>query len=392
MPSDVRTAALERTRIDTHSHMGGTIGDLREQAAAYAQFPTAREQTDSRITAEGCRVLYGIDPGTYLRPDCDAAIFDAAAELHASGFLDATLSVMDRCGITTQLAFCQLRPEDSALFGLTPRIRLIAYIDSAICGEDRKFCPDGRDPDFCYYDSLCYHFRELLSLEDYLGAIDATIDHWRQAGVVAMKTALAYTLGLRFGDPSRREAGTAFDRKGDMDPREVRVVQDYAFRHALLACGRNGLPVVVHTGFPIWGHGDLAQTNPVHLHSILADPRYRDITFVLLHGGNPYVGETTYMVGMFPNVILDFTWISWMTRTRFRSALAEWLEIVPHDRICWGSDCGSLETAAGIDQVTRHEIAGVLEDLIARRILGEPAALAFLQACYQDTPARVFGV
>jgi len=162
-----------------------------------------------------------------------------------------------------------------------------------------------------------------------------------------MKPALAYTIGLHFTDPSLDEARAAFARKRNMSLADATIIQHIAFRHALLACRRNKLPVVVHTGFEIWGHADLRQSNPMDLHNLLIDPRYKDIVFVLLHGGNPYVGETTYLARMFPNVVIDFTWISWMSRARFRLALREWLEIVPHNRICWGSDSGTPETIAG---------------------------------------------
>lgn len=390
--TEIRARARDLERIDTHSHISGTLTDLREVAKGFEAFSTCQAQIDSRVTAEGCRELYGIDPGTYLRPDAPNDIFQRAEQLRSVGFRAALLSVLDEARISVQLAFCGLRPEESPLLNLPPRVRLIAYIDAAIAGNDYAFCPDGRQDDFCYYASLCEHFGTLKGLDDYLDALDETIDRWKALGVVGMKTALAYTLGLSFGDPSIRECRSAFLKKEDMAPGQVRAVQDFAFRHALFACKRNGLPVVVHTGFPIWGHADLSQTNPMLLHNLLIDPRYRDITFVLLHGGNPYVGETTYLAGMFPNVILDFTWIAWMTRTRFRMALGEWVEVVPHNRLCWGSDCGSLESIAGINRIVREEIANVLTDLVHRRIIDAGTALSFLQSTYVDTPKRVFSI
>ena len=128
------------------------------------------------------------------------------------------------------------------------------------------------------------------------------------------------------------------------------------------------------------------------LHNLLIDSRYKDITFVLLHGGNPYVGETTYLARMFPNVVIDFTWISWMTRSRFRQALREWLEVVPHNKLCFGSDSATPESIAGIGHVTRSEIAHVLVEMLEEGMLDKEAAHIFLVHCYQKTPARVFGL
>ena len=248
------------------------------------------------------------------------------------------------------------------------------------------------DEEYNYYEHLCRYHGKLAHLDDMLDKIDAGVDAWRDKNIVGMKTAIAYTSGLAVSDPMLAEARTAFAKAGDMDDEDFRTVHDYAFRHAVAACQRNNQPVVIHTGFQIWGHSPLGQSNPAHLHNLLIDKRYRDVTWVLLHGGNPYVGETTYLAGMFTNVIIDFTWIAWMTPARFRLALGEWLAVVPHDRICWGSDSGDPEGVAGINSVVRHLIADITEDCIADGLIDERAALEFIENCYLNTPKRVFGV
>ena len=154
---------------------------------------------------------------------------------------------------------------------------------------------------------------------------------------------------------------------------------------------RNGSAIVIHTGFQIWGHSNLEQSNPLLLHNLLIDRRYRDIRFVLLHGGNPYVGETSYLAGMFPNVFIDFTWLGWVSPARFRGALAEWLACVPHDKLCWGSDSGGPESIAGTDSIVRRLIADVLESCIADGTIDERYAMEFLENAYEKTAARLFG-
>ena len=394
MGTDIRACALEMERIDTHGHLGAVPNDLAEAAMGCDRMATGAEMMNARVAAEGCRKLYGIDPGVFLQSAAPPELFAKAAALRSGGWLRALERAFDVAGIERQLVFTSFRPEACDLRELFPRVQILAYIDEAIAGTHTSFCPDfDRDmPDFCLYDQLCEHFGELDTIDDFLGALDEAVDGWRSGGVVGMKTAFAYTIGLAFADPPLSEARAAFARKGGMTRGNIRTVCDYAFRHSLLACTRNELPVVIHTGFQIWGHASLAQSNPMHLHNLLVDDRYRELTFVLLHGGNPYVGETTYLASMFPNVVIDFTWISWMTRLRFRQALGEWLEVVPHDRICWGSDSGSPESIVGIDSIVRGEIAGVLEGLMQDGIMDEKTSLAFLENCYQKTPRRVFGL
>jgi hypothetical protein len=380
-------------RIDTHGHIELPVPGLSEAAVNGQDLETCQPLIDSRVVAAGCRELYGIDPREALDPTQKRELLDRAAEVRARGDSEAFHHGLEAAHIRHMLAFSDHNPQDSPLLSFSPRLSLLAYIDAAIVGHGQAYCPDFSLDDYCYYDRLLELFGDLTDLDSYLGALDAAIDSWRGNGVVGMKMSFAYTIGLDFADPSIEEARAAFRKRGDMTLEESRVVQHFAVRHALLACQRNEIPVVVHTGFQIWGHADLRQSNPAHLHRLLIDERYKRNIFVLLHGGNPYVGETTYLAAMFPNVVIDFTWISWMTRTRFRMALAEWLEVVPQSKFCWGADCpSSPEPIVGIDRIVREEIANVLEDLVSRRIIYEHEALSFLDQTYINTPRRLFGV
>ena len=385
--SDVRLKAMTMERIDTHCHYDLTMSELKGED----DFINTPELVGSSILAIGSRKLYGINPGLYLRPDSSEEIFSRAAGLRAKGAGAVLETAMDVANISTQLVFNYgAHPKHSKEAMLSSRVQLLNYVDNLIAGDVKAFSPDGRDMEFNYYDAICDRLGELKTMSDYLNALDADIDSWRDYRVVAMKVSLAYSIGLKFADPSLKEAQNAFAKKRDMSPEEITIVQHYAFRHSLLACQRNDLPVVVHTGFQIWGHADLQVSNPIHLHNLLIDKRYKDITWVLLHGGNPYVGETTYLARMFPNVFIDFTWISWMTRVRFNMALAEWIEIVPHGKFCWGSDSGTPETIVGIGEITRERIANVLEEQIAHRIIDEKVAMDFLEHTYVKTPKRIF--
>jgi hypothetical protein len=393
--SDVRTACMEQVRTDTHAHLSDRYPDLREQAEGWGDFATTQGLIDSRETAEGCRRLHGIDPGPFVRPEAPEALFDKATHLRKKGSWNAIEDALDHSNISRQFCFCSTKPENGRPFSGGPgrdRLSYLAYIDTAVNGSGQFPSPDLNATSATYYENLCSEFGHLSSLGHYLDELDTAIDTWPGFGVVGMKSAMAYTSGLKVSNPSRDEARSAFERRGDMSMADFHTVRDFAFHHALRACLRNGLPVVIHTGFQIWGHAPLEQSNPSHLHNLIINPDYRDLTFVLLHGGNPYVGEMTYLAGMFENVILDFTWISWMTPVRFRFALSEWLATVPHHKFCWGSDSGTPESIAGIDWITRGLIADVLEESISDGIIDERYAMEFIENTYRKTARRVFGV
>ncbi len=393
--SDIRNVCMTAERIDTHSHLGDHFPSLRERVAGWKDLSTTQAMIDSRLAAEGCRQLYGIDMGTFARSDSPPAVFKKADAVKACGEWKAIEAALDQAGIVKQLVFCDYFPEKSRPFASQApagRLAYLAYIDPAVNGAYECPAPDHPFGDKTYYGRLTTFLGPLASFDAYLDALDAQIDRWRSYGVVGMKTAIAYTSGLQVSDPTINQARAAFAHKHDMTPENFVAVHDYAFRHCLLACRRNHLPVMFHTGFQIWGHASLEQSNPMHLHNLFVDPRYRDNVFVLIHGGNPYTGEANYLAGMFQNVYIDFTWISWMTPARFRDALYEWLANVPNTRMVWGSDSAAPESIMGADRITRGLVADTLEQALKDRVIDERYALEFIENTYLNTPRRLFGV
>ena len=388
--SSTRQAAMSMERIDTHAHLEDKIVPLMERARNCAEAGGMLNKCTGRMLAEGCRTLYGIDPGIYLRPDSSAEIFQKAQKFHEKGVESAFSHALDVAKIKLQFVFTGIKADCFPYKDLNARVRYLAYIDPGLKGHWQWPTPDHLFSSENYYENLCKCFGRLDNLDAFLAALDATVDSWRRKGVVGLKTGMAYTSGLFISDPTRQQARTAFARRNEMTEIDFRVVNDFAFRHVLDACGRNSLPVVIHTGVMVWGHGNLAQANPLHLHNLLVDKRFKDLTFVLLHGGLPYLGETTYLASMFPNVILDFTFVAYMSRPTFRRALAEWLEAVPTDRMCWGSDSSCPESIVGVDRVTRTEIAHVLESMISDGMLDEKTAMQSLTDMYVNTAKRVF--
>ena len=168
--SAIREAALHMERIDTHSHMSQEYLPLQERAEEYRHFSTTQLLGDSRVVAEGCRILYGIDPGAHLRPDAPPALFRKAEELRAEGAWQATVRALDQAAIQRQLVFCLTNP-DSRVFvshADTRRLGYIAFIDEALSGGLQYPCPDFDEPGFVYYEALCRLFGELGRLQDYL--------------------------------------------------------------------------------------------------------------------------------------------------------------------------------------------------------------------------------
>jgi hypothetical protein len=360
---------------------------LEETAVAPENLASLTFPFNARNTAEGCRALYGIDVGAVLRTDAPREVFERGAALRAKGYTAAYAEAFAKAGIMQQLCFCDSNCADILeKRSIAPHIRILAYIDHAILGLPSS----GHG----YFEDLERTHGALNSLEDFLCAIDRIVDGWPPLGVVGMKLGLAYNdHGLDLRLPSLDEAKRAFSRKQAMSPEETRQVRDFAIRHSFDACVRNRLPIVIHTGFLAFGTAPLAGSRPDLLEPVFGNPRFKDASFVLLHGGYPYVGETGFLAARYPNVYIDFTWLSWMNPARFHQALGEWLAVVPLNRFMWGSDSGSNpEGIVGIDAISRKNIFLALEAALDSGVVDEARALAFVEGAFFGNARRVFSL
>ena len=52
---------------------------------------------------------------------------------------------------------------------------------------------------------------------------------------------------------------------------------------------------------------DLIKANPLYLRPLLQSDQFRNVPFVLLHAGYPYVRELGYLAAMYPNVFMDIS-------------------------------------------------------------------------------------
>lgn len=383
--SPIREAALAQKRVDTHAHLQAAHVPLEELAAEPDALDGMERAAARRTMAAGCEALYGVPVGPVLTTEAPRDLFERAAELRARGRQAAFARAFELARIETQLCFCDWRGSDAAeKRAIAPHVRLLAYIDQALLGTP--------EPGEGYLTGLERLHGRLASLGDLLEIVDRAVAAWPAMGVVGMKVSLAYHgHGLALRDPSPAEAEAAFARGHGMSAEDAARVRDFALFRAFDACLRSGLPIVFHTGFLAFGEALIAGANPALLQPVLQDARWREATFVLLHGGYPYTGETAYLASRIPNVLLDFTWLPFLSPARFRSALAEWLELVPLTRFLWGSDSSAQpESIVGIDRITRHLIAGVLEDALDEGLMDAGRALRFVELAFRENARRIF--
>jgi predicted TIM-barrel fold metal-dependent hydrolase len=233
----------------------------------------------------------------------------------------------------------------------------------------------------------------------YLQFITRILQQNLQKGGIAMKFEAAYFRPLKFGDPPRQQAAAIYQkyRGGAVPtPDDYRTFQDFIFRHLVSEGGRLGLPVHIHTAVGIGDYFDISNGNIMNLENVLRDPRYSNVTWVMIHGGYPLEREAIWLAAM-KNVYMDSSLMEIdLYPSEFKNSLKQWLELFP-DKITFGSDAFPYNEALGAEesywmgvQSARMSLAAALAEMVSAGEVSESKALAMAHAYLHDTAARLY--
>ena len=224
----------------------------------------------------------------------------------------------------------------------------------------------------------------VANLDDYILVCEKGLAKWRSEGVVGLKTfARAYT------GPNRADAVSAFEalRRGtqaqlpDMNP-----LREYVFAEILRLAAEQELVVAIHAG--MWG--DFRDIASHHMIPTFArNPRTR---FDLSHMGMPDVRTTGVIGKNFPNVWLSMCWAHIISPAMTRSALDEYVDMVPVNKILgFGGDYGKpVEKVYGHLVMAREDIAIVLGRRVDAGLMTEQQAIAVARKWFFKNPMELY--
>ncbi len=221
-------------------------------------------------------------------------------------------------------------------------------------------------------------------------AMEKRLEQSLAAGLVAIKTTLAYSRPLHFAVVDEREAQADFDLVMKApQPEPPRRLSDHMFHHVLALASERGLPVQVHTGTLAGNRGMLDYTRPGQLNPLFL--RYPRVTFDLFHTGWPWTGEAAALAKMIPNVTVDFCWMWVLSPVGARQALDEMLETVPANKILgFGGDYRYAELTYAHATMARAGIAEVLAGKVARGWCTAAEAVETARLLLAGNAARLF--
>ena len=244
-----------------------------------------------------------------------------------------------------------------------PRFRWVPYADTLLLPLDNSglaaATPD-RQQFFPLEDKLRAQYLQQVGLKALPSTLDAylkqvvtpILEQQKANGAVAEKFEIAYLRSFGFDDVPQPEAARVYAlwrNRTSPDPAQYKRLQDFLFRYIAAECGRLNMPVHLHTISGGGGYFSIAGDNPLLLEPLFNDPSLRKTSFVLLHGGWPFIHEIGALLQK-PNVYLDLSQQSLMISPRTMSQwLREWLELYP-EKVLYGTDAYPYSPSMGWEE------------------------------------------
>jgi glucuronate isomerase len=240
----------------------------------------------------------------------------------------------------------------------------------------------------------------ITSLAGLKRAMERSFEQSLAAGMVTVKSTIAYNRDLRFREVPEPAAAASFEglMRGDVRlpqgfrtrvERPFRNLEDHMFHHLMRLAESHNAPVQLHTGLLAGNAGFIANTNATLLTNLFH--LYPKVKFDLFHISYPYQAELAVLAKLFPNVHIDFCWAHVISPPAARSALHEFLETVPVNKIFgFGGDYRYPELSYAHLRIARRNIAQVLAEKVEQGFCDEQEAVEIARLLLDENPGQLF--
>jgi hypothetical protein len=401
-------AQIEKIPLyDNHAHPGfGDDPDVDAMAAPPDETDFLRTRADNPEFVTAAKTLLGY-PFDDFKPEHTKWLVDKAQASEKSGDTKYFDTILDKLNVEVCLA-------NRAMMApyLDPkRFHWVFFVDSFFYPFDNS-AQTASTPDMGVYvplqEKMLARYKKQESVEglpaDLAGYEDfvrrTLADNQKHGGGVAMKFEAAYFRSLHFSDPPRETAAAIYDKYhagGVPSADEYRTFQDYIFRVLIDQAGKLKLPVHFHSAVGIGDYFSLRNGDVLNLENVLRDPRYKNVTFVLLHGGWPYEREAALLTAV-KNVYLDTSFQSeFLYPSLFKNVLKQMLTLYP-EKMMYGSDAFPFNDALGAEEsfwlsarTSRTALAAALAELVSEGAFSEAKALELAHMYLHDNAAHLYG-
>ena len=392
---------------DNHSHPGfADDTDVDAMASPPDESATLRLRDDNPEFVAGAKSLFGY-PYDDFKPEHAKWLADKKKAAEQAGGVAYFDGILDKLNVDICLANRAMMPS----YLNTKRFHWVFFGDSFFFPFDNSQ-QRASTPDMGVYVPLQEKMlgrwkkqegvdglpADLAGYEDFVRR--TMTDNQQKHGGVAIKFEAAYFRSLRFSDPPREHAEgiyTKYRGGGVPAAAEYREFQDYIFRVMVEQAGKLHLPMHFHSAVGIGDYFSLHNGNVLNLENVVRDARYKNVTFVLIHGGWPYEREAALMTAV-KNVYLDTSFQTEMLYpSQFKEVLKLMLTLYP-DKMMYGSDAFPFNDVLGAEEsfwlaarTTRTGLAAALAELVEEGAITEAKAMELARNYLHDNAARLYG-
>ncbi|HXM95642.1 MAG TPA: amidohydrolase family protein [Candidatus Dormibacteraeota bacterium] len=391
---------------DNHSHATfPDDSDMDAQASPPGESTVVRLRDTNPEFVAGAKALFGY-PYDDFKPEHAKWLIDKKKAVEATGGTAYWNGILDKLNIETCLANrVALAPY------LDPkRFHWVFFVDSFLFPFDNRD-QTGKNSDMGVFIPLQEKVLQRYMKQQGISALSAdlagyesfvrqtVVDNQKRGGV-AMKFEAAYFRSLYFSDPLKSRAETIYAKyhAGQVaSEEEYRIFQDYIFRVLIDQAGKLKLPVHFHSAVGIGDYFSLRQGHPLNLENVLRDPRYKNVNFVLIHGGYPYHLEMIWLTAA-KNIYTDSSLMGYYVYpSELKNILKQWISLYP-EKIMFGSDAFPFNEAVGAEETfwlavrsARTAVAAALAELVAEGAFTEDKAIELARLYLHDNAAMLYG-
>src|SRR3974377_1759232 len=328
---------------DNHAHPGfADDTDVDAMASPPGESPTLRLNENNPEFIAAAKAMFGY-PYAHFKPEHAKWLSDkkkAAEQKGGTAYFDGILDKLN-------VEICLANRAMMAPYLDPKRYHWVFFGDAFFYPFDNK-AQTASTPDMGVYvplqEKMLSRWKKQEGVGEWPGVLGWCEDVVRRTmadnqkhGGAAIKFEAAYFRTLNFRDPPRAHAEAVYDKYragGVPSAEEYRQFQDYIFRLMVDQAGKLHLPMHFHTCVGIGNYFSLRNGNVLNLENVVRDVRYKNVNFVLIHGGWPYERERALMTAV-NNVYLDTSFQSEMLYpSQFKEVLKQLLRIYPEKHTC----------------------------------------------------------
>jgi predicted TIM-barrel fold metal-dependent hydrolase len=234
---------------------------------------------------------------------------------------------------------------------------------------------------------------KIQSVDDLTASLEKDFQIAIERGFVAVKNGTAYSRSQFYEDVDKETAQKVFAKiQNSNDPLPfdlVKPLSDYMWHRTIELARKYNKPVQIHTGLQAGDGNYIENSNPALLANLFL--KYRDVKFILFHGGYPYGGELATLAKNFQNVYIDLCWLYIISPSYSERYLHEWLETVPANKImAFGGDYHNIENVYGHLLFAKQIIGNVLVDNVKDGYFSEEEAIKLADMMLRDNAVNLF--